>query len=270
MTLDIKFTDILNMSALGDKLREVRESKGLTIAQVQKQTRIHHTVLKALEEGKCGTILNPAYEKSFLKKYAEHLGIDSLQVTNEYKRLRSDTEPGAANKPPDTKERSRNLSAFMPFIKFIIIGAVAIALAAFAIEKINSYRKRPHPPKRAVVASKAKRTVPQGKTPAKKVSQAAAAKDALAEMAIPKTTQIKLLLKVNRNVLVKMKTDGVLLFERVLPKGTAEMFRADKAINIFTANGESIELIVNGKFMGSPGKGILKNIEITRSGIKIK
>lgn len=268
MALDIKFTDTLNMSALGDKLREVRESKDLTIAQVQKQTRIHQTVLKAIEEGKCDTILNPAYEKSFLKKYAEHLGIDSRQVMNEYKRLHSDAEPGAANKPPDTKERSKNLSAFMPFIKFIIIGAVVIALAAFAAGKIISYFNRPHTPKRAI-ASKVKHTAPQEKQ-SKKVSQAGAAKDVLAEMSIPQAAQIKLLLKVNRNVLVKMKTDGVLLFERVLAKGTAEMFRADKAINIFTANGESIELIVNGKFMGSPGKGILKNIEITRSGIKLK
>jgi len=87
---------------------------------------------------------------------------------------------------------------------------------------------------------------------------------------VPDKVQLKLLLKVNQDVFIKMKTDGALIFERMLTKGTAEIFTADKVINIYAANGESIELVLNGKSMGSPGKGLQKNIEITRSGINLK
>ncbi|MFH1189095.1 MAG: RodZ domain-containing protein [Candidatus Omnitrophota bacterium] len=254
MAVDTVFTDILNMSALGDKLREIRESKNLTLSQAQKQTRIHQTVLKALEEGKCDGILNPAYEKSFLKQYAEYLGIDSRQVLTEYKRLRQIAEPGRVNKLPDPEAGSKRLSGIMPLVKFVIIGAVAVAIIAVAGSGLISYLKRPHPAKRPAAQAK----------PQKKAAKAAA------ETAIPKDVQLKLLLKVNQNVLVKMKTDGVLMFERVLTKGTAEVFTADKVINIYAANGNSIELVLNGKPVGSLGKGVLKNIEITRAGVKIK
>ena len=269
MAVDTRFTDILNMSALGDKLREVREAKNLTLGQAQKQTRIHQTVLKALEDGKCDSILNPAYEKSFLRKYAEYLGIDSRQVLSEYKKFRPDAEPRIANRLSEPEAHSKNSPGIMPFIKLITIVAVLITLAMFAGGKIVSYLKGSHSSKRAI-ASKAKRSPSQAKSLKATSLPNSASKAPPAEMAIPKNVQIKLLLKVNKNVLIKMKTDGVLLFERELTKGTAEIFTADRAINIYAANGESIELIINGKSMGSPGKGTLKNIEITRSGIKLK
>ncbi len=268
MAADTKFTDILNMSTLGDKLREVREAKNLTIGQAQKQTRIYQTVLKALEEGKCDSILNPAYEKSFLKKYAEYLGIDSRQVLNEYKRLRPDAEPRIANRLPEPEAHSKNLPGIMPFIKLITIVVVAIALVTFAGGKVISYLKGPHPLKR-VVTSKAKRLLSPAKS-SNKISQAGSVSKTIAGMDIPKNVQLKLLLKVNKNVLIKMKTDGTLLFERELTKGTAEIFTADRVINIFAANGESIEFVINGKLIGPPGKGTLKNIEITRAGIKLR
>ena len=268
MAADTRFTDILNMSALGDKLREAREAKNLTLGQVQKQTRIHQTVLKALEEGKCDSMLNPAYEKSFLKKYAEYLGIDSRQVLNEYKKFRPDTESRIANRLLEPAPHSKNSPGIVPFIKLITIVAVLIALVAFAGGKVASYLKGSHPSKRAVT-SKPKLPLSQVKS-IKKVSQASPASKAVNEIIVPKNVKLKLLLKINKNVLVKMKIDGVLLFERELTKGTAEIFTADRAINIYAANGESIELVLNGKSMGSPGKGTLKNIEITRSGIKLK
>lgn len=269
MAGDIKFTDILNMSALGDKLREVREGKNLTLGQAQKQTRIHQAVLKALEDGKCDSILNPTYVKSFLKKYADYLGIDSRQVLNEYKRLCPEVESGLMSKLPQPQDASKDLSSIFPFIKLIAVAAIAVAMITLAIGKMMPHFKKPGISKRVLV-SKDKRPQLSRSRSSKKVPQGNAASKIDAGVAIPKNVQLKLLLKVNKTVMIKMRTDGMLLFERVLPKGTAEMFTADNAINIYTAEGSSIELILNGKDMGSPGKGILKNVEITRTGIKIK
>ena len=268
MADDIKFTNILNMSALGDKLREVREGKNLTLGQAQKQTRIHQAVLKALEDGKCDSILNPTYVKSFLKKYADYLGIDSRQVLNEYKKLCPEVESGLMNKLPEPQDALKGLSSIFPFIKLIVVAAIAVAVITLAIGKMMPYFKKPGISKR-VSASKDKRPAARSGS-SKKVPQGNAASKKDAGIVISKNVQLKLLLKVNKTVMIKMRTDGVLLFERVLPKGTAEMFTADNAINIYTAEGSSIELILNGKNMGSPGKGILKNVEITRAGIRLK
>jgi cytoskeletal protein RodZ len=268
MADDIKFTDMLNMSALGDKLREAREGRNITLGQAQKQTRIHQAVLKALEDGKCDSILNPTYVKSFLRKYADYLGVDSRQVLNEYKRLCPETESGPVSKLPEPQGASKGPSSVFPFIRLIVIVIVASAIIALALGKIAPYFKKQRISRHAPV-SKARRPDARTKS-SKKVSRENAPSKDEAGMTIPKNVQLKLLLKVNKTVMVKMRTDGVLLFERVLPKGTAEIFTADKAINIYAAEGSSIELVLNGKQMGSPGKGILKNIEITRTGIRVK
>ena len=89
-------------------------------------------------------------------------------------------------------------------------------------------------------------------------------------MPISKTTPLKLLISVNQTVLVKVKTDGSLLFSHVLTRGSVESFTAKDRINIYVAKGEAVELFLNGKSLGSPGRGPVKDIEITRSGLKIK
>lgn len=268
MADDKKVSNVLNMTALGDKLREAREKKGLTVGQAQKQTHIQANIIKAIEDGTLDTNLNPTYAKSFLKKYSEYLGLDSQSVLNEYKRLHPKTETIIVNKLPEQVSSSDRITGMIPVIRLIVVGIIAIAIMVLVGGKVISNLKKPSAPQRSVIA-KAKAQVSKTKS-FNKTSRPAVAPKKDMEVSIPKNVQLKLLLKVNRNVLVKVKSDGALLSEHVMTKGTAELFTADNVINIYTANGESIELILNGKPMGSPGKGILKNIEITRSGIKIK
>jgi len=81
---------------------------------------------------------------------------------------------------------------------------------------------------------------------------------------------LELTIKVRQAVLVQLKKDGVLIFKRVLPKGTTESFTADDNISLYIAKAEALELVLNGKSIGPPGKGVIKNLEITRKGIRIK
>jgi len=67
-----------------------------------------------------------------------------------------------------------------------------------------------------------------------------------------------------------VKKDGVVLFNRVLAKGLVESFTADDKIEIYVAKAEAIELVLDGKSLGSPGKGVIKNLEVTKKGIRIK
>ncbi len=265
MADDKKFPNVLNMSALGDRLREAREKKGFSINQAQRETHIQANILKALEDGSCDSIMNPTYAKSFLKKYSDYLGIDSGALLNEYKRLHPKTETVIINKTPGREGVSSGISSMIPFVRLVVVGVIAIALMVFIGGKVLSNLKKPKVPASAaaakVKAPAAVKTKSAKKAPAPKKDM---------DAAIPKNVQLKLLLKVNKNVLVKIRVDGALISEHVMTKGTAEVFTADNVINIYTANGDSIELMLNGKSMGSPGKGLLKNIEITRSGIKIK
>lgn len=252
------FTDVLNLSTLGDKLKEARERKNLTISQANKQTHIHPAVLKALEDGNCENILNSTYVKSFLKKYSDFLGMDSARVLREYLRLKPEAKTENVSRPAEPKAVSKPLSDAFRKVGLLVAGIVVVGLISFA--GINIYNKSIKPafkhggprPSKAAVQDKIRRS---GKTAAAPIS---------------KSVKLNLLLKVNQDVLVKVRTDGNLIFSRQLTKGTAEMFTADRSINIYVAKGEAIELILNNKPLGSPGNGLLENVEITRSGVRLK
>jgi hypothetical protein len=62
----------------------------------------------------------------------------------------------------------------------------------------------------------------------------------------------------------------MIVMDKVLQKGSIEAFAAAEKINLYVSKGEAIDLSFNGNPYGSPGKGIMKNIEVTSKGIKVK
>ena len=290
MPSDIKNSNA-SMARIGQILKEAREKKPFTIDQVQKQTRIHITVLKALEEGRCDEILTPTYVRSFLKKYAEYLGLDSRSVLGEYAKMNpAKPAQNVAVKSAIEPARPIDLSITFPVIKAAAIGIIIIAIIAVAAGgMINAFKAlgkarasskvkpaatviRPAAAtakKKAAAKPAAQKDIPtKSDSPAKPA--APLAQQSAAPAVISKSTPIKLILRVNRQTMIKLRVDGNLIFERVLSPGTVESFTANDRINIYTAKAEAIELFLNGRSLGSPGKGIMKNIEITRSGLKIK
>lgn len=75
---------------LGDRLRQAREEKGLTIKQVQEETKIRRRYLDAMESGEFYIIPGgEVYQRGFLRTYARYLGIDERSLMEEWRLLRS-------------------------------------------------------------------------------------------------------------------------------------------------------------------------------------
>lgn len=252
------------MARVGERLREARERKSLTIDQVQKQTSIHSTVLKALEEGRCDEMLTATYVKSFLKKYAEHLGLDTRAILGEYAVTRQPAPVTAVGKIAEPVVEAP--AAKRGLLKTAVISIAVIALISFAGSRTIGFIK--HIASRKAPAAKAGEAPAAKKAAASKKDQSAEKR--LAAPSIPRSAPLKLIIKANQPVLVRIRADGDLVFERVLQNGAAESFTAKDRINIYVAKAEAVSIALNGKNLGSPGKGIVKNIEITRAGIKFK
>ncbi len=71
---------------IGDALRSARERRGLTLADVQAQTKIRGKYLRALEAEDWDALPSAAYAKGFLRTYARLVGIDADAVVDEYRR----------------------------------------------------------------------------------------------------------------------------------------------------------------------------------------
>lgn len=67
-------------------LREVRERRGLSLADAERETKIRQKYLAALEDDNLTALPGPLYVRGFLRNYALYLGIDgdeALQIYNQ-------------------------------------------------------------------------------------------------------------------------------------------------------------------------------------------
>ena len=72
------------MSDLGSRLREARESRGLTLQQVEEQLRIRHAFLEALEEERYDALPGAVYTRGFIQSYGRFLGLPVEELLHEY------------------------------------------------------------------------------------------------------------------------------------------------------------------------------------------
>ena len=73
------------MPAIGDMLREARMRQGLDITDVEGRTKIRAKYLRALENEEWAMLPGSTFVKSFLRTYAEELGLDPHLIVEEYR-----------------------------------------------------------------------------------------------------------------------------------------------------------------------------------------
>lgn len=72
------------LAEIGQDLRAARESRGRTLEEVAAQTRMKVSHLRALEEGDESALPEPVYVKSFIRKYAQAVGLPADELANQY------------------------------------------------------------------------------------------------------------------------------------------------------------------------------------------
>lgn len=73
------------MAVIGDALRERRMALKIDVHEVEQKTKIRAKYLRALENEEYNLLPGPAYVKSFIRTYADYLGIDSRELIDIYK-----------------------------------------------------------------------------------------------------------------------------------------------------------------------------------------
>ncbi|KEK25680.1 helix-turn-helix domain-containing protein [Bacillus gaemokensis] len=72
------------MTELGQKLKEAREAKGLSIDQLHEVTRIQKRYLVTIEEGDYSILPGAFYTRAFIKQYADAVGLNGEELLTEY------------------------------------------------------------------------------------------------------------------------------------------------------------------------------------------
>lgn len=271
----------MSIISAGEKLKKIRQEKGFSLEEVQKKTKIHLNILKAIE-GDSLTNLSPIYLKGFLKIYCKFLRVDPKEYVPDYKAAAL-AEPLRVASPAQGEDKALKTPSFFENagiklgslrpnkrMKTIIIYILAIAIFSVVLFKLGKF-----------ISLKSKAIPlalqPQGQKPQVKMKakpQNATPKPQLAETKLLKESSggISLVISAKENCLVFVKVDGRVVLHRVLEKGRSDSWKAKEKIELSLSNAAAVELIVNGlRFtkLGRRGQQ-LKNIVITeKDGLRI-
>ena len=103
-------------------LRDARVLAGLSLADVERDTRINRVYLEAIEEGRFQDIPAPVYARGFVRSYARYLGLDPEEAVA----AMPDLPPPLGLEPMPGLRRT--ITPLLPAINVPVAGAVAAAV----------------------------------------------------------------------------------------------------------------------------------------------
>jgi cytoskeletal protein RodZ len=274
----------MSLETAGARLKKIRQERGLSLEDIQKKTKIHINVLRAIE-GDSISNLSPIYLKGFIKIYCNCLGLDLKDFI------------GEANQPPhkpvlnstvgkDLGERlerkpvllakgfTLKLKRLRPpaWLKKAVIFAAIALIALFLIVKLaglvfslgKKLSARPGPGKVAAVSRELLPKEAINKSSAKNISKQPNSQQAVAQGFI-------LGIFARNKTWVSAKVDGKTVFHGVLARGRSEMWQAKNEIELSIGDAGAVELQVNDQRFTKLGRRgqALKNIIINKEGMKI-
>jgi len=209
---------------VGPALKQAREHRGLTIDEASRDTRIRTEFLHALEEENFDMLLGDVYVRGCLRSYSSYLGLDANEVVSTYAdRLRVGPAPAPAAparlEPALRSGRKRDNHR----LAFMVAATLLVLAAAFGI--LSKSRSAPAP---ALLPS----TPPP-----------VAAMD----------TQITVALTAVREVQATVTSDGIQTTVTLHP-GEGRSFFATRSLTVQLSSGGVVDVVVNGKTEGRPGK----------------
>jgi cytoskeleton protein RodZ len=238
---------------IGASLKEARNRRGLSAADVQKELRIREGYLTALEEERWDMLPGEAYAKGFLRSYAEFLGLNGNLYIDEYNSrfAHRDEEPLAPHGlAPGRGPHSTVLRAL---VGILVVGAAVAGLAAWRLGGTSTH---PH----AAGSAAAPVSAPVAPAAKPKAKPVAAAPATTAPVFAVVTAKGRSWIAVRAH-----GPNGTLLFQGFLDLGMTKRFAVDHAVWLRMGRPDVLEVKVAGHVL-TPQTANPANLLLTRRG----
>lgn len=140
------------MTDIGATLREARMRARIDVSEIEAKTKIRAKYLRALENEEWDLLPGPTFVRTFLRTYAQALGLDSKALVEEY-RLRCEPPAEAEHQPvvsstPRTRSRPRpSHGTPAPSRGYMIVtGAVALVIVLLIYGLLSGKTNSPSTP----------------------------------------------------------------------------------------------------------------------------
>jgi cytoskeleton protein RodZ len=243
------------MADIGATLREARTRQRIEISELESETKIRAKYLRALENEEWDQLPGPAYVKSFLRTYADALGLDGKLLIAEYKlrheRL-SDVElqPIA---PPGRERRRRAPRRGIPRGLVVAVAVAGLIAALYFLGRGTGDSNTASTPPAASTTTTTRASPAARRRKARRAAAAARAKRRKVQLAVVATGQVYVCLTGGGRTLV----NGAIL----TGGGRQGPWRA-RRFRVTLGNGEA-RLVVNGKARSVPAVSSGIGYEIT-------
>lgn len=150
------------MSEIGETLRQARMRARIDVSEIEAKTKIRAKYLRALENEEWGLLPGQTFVKSFLRTYAQALGLDAKALLEEY-RLSHETPNESTLEPiVSSPQRSRSRvpgggrSPGGPSRAYIaLVGVVVLVIALLIVGLLSGGGSPKSPPRTSSSASSA-------------------------------------------------------------------------------------------------------------------
>jgi cytoskeletal protein RodZ len=250
------------MEEIFTRLKQARESRNLSIADVASATNINPDFLAALEQGKTN-ILPQAYVRAFLREYALVVGLEPQRVMEEYEAATTKSEgPKSAHvEPRENVVAARAEPEPAPEVSQIPTrksGAAAIAavVSVLLLGTVLYWNFSRTPDQRVENLPDAKRDeAPEGGT-------------AVPEQAAPRTTDsLRLRAQTTDTVWVQIIIDSRDSLDYILYPNSLRRWNAGKSFRLSVGRPQAIQFTLNDTEMGPLGTDgrVVRNVLIDKS-----
>lgn len=224
------------MGELGDMLREARERKGVSPAEVEEATKIRQRLIVALEEEDYDTLPERIYTKGLLKNYARYLGLDIGEV------MRLFGEEEALTPVPPASQALGSPPFLSPDLIVILVIFMAVGVLGFW-----GYRQYLAPiltplfqATPTVEASSPTPEVTPTSTPSPSPSPTFTPTEVV-------TTGLHLEIEILTRTWLEVTLDGEEAFRGLVEAGETQTWSASEVIALHVGNAAGVRAVLNGQ-----------------------
>lgn len=259
---------------LGDLLRETREQKKLSLEDVEQGTNIRKLYIKSIEDGDYDKLPGEVFLKGFIKTYGKFLGLNSLELIEQYKKEKNASTSEKEVEPTNQVQEQPVSPAQPPKVEEKITEKTAEPTKEKNIPKIDSFASNQaylQPTKSnskkniflviiiliviigGAVFFLSSQDTSDTKAPVHTTQQESTQQQAQQPAPAPVVNGAEVTAVFNEDCWTEVKVDGNVVLSETVKKGSNLNWKGNNQIDITVGNAGAIDITFNNQPVGKLG-----------------
>jgi len=245
-------------------LRTAREEKGITLTEVETETKIRRKYILALENEEFDVLPGKVYVKGFIRNYARFLGVDGDALVKEYDELFHQPEsPPVPEKitPTNLEKPAKSRWGLLAVVAVLLIGFMFYWLGTSGTAPLDDLSGRDQ-----------EQNMPAGEdngdvgeqTPAPEEQEPVAPGPDPAQRGVNVELHVT-----DKDCWMQVVVDDSSAFEGLVGPGITKEFRGNDSVWLKLGDAGAVRVVVNGNdygFLGELGQVVTKTFEAAEDG----